>query len=106
MSDDESPPPPASKSKPKVTVVPSHGRGALLRSGGPGRPPNEFKETMRHMASRDETLAYVDRCLRGEFGPRFFAWAMDFVSNRGYDKPTQPVSGDPSAPLVFRVVHE
>lgn len=71
-----------------------HG-GALYRGGVPGnkggRPPNEFKQKMRELASREDVEAYFERCLQGEFGPKFYLAARQSAIEQGYGKAVQAV---------------
>lgn len=60
-------------------------------AGGTGRPPSEFKERMRALASSEEVEAYLTRCLKGEEGPKPFLGALSYVTDHGYGKPSQSV---------------
>lgn len=92
-------------------VTPPHGRGKIRRGSkpgntpGPGRPPNEFRDRMRSLTSRDDVEAYLERCINGEFGPKFFLDALRYTSDRGYGKPTQAVelTGAEGGPLDVTV---
>lgn len=59
--------------------------------GGTGRPPNEFKERMQALASQKNVEDYLRKCIRGEFGPKFFLQALQYTTDRGYGKAMQPV---------------
>ena len=98
--------------RPRKIVQPK-GRGALYAGGVPGnkgggRPPDEFKAKMAELASSDEALDYLARCLRGDEGPKAAISAQKYAADRGYGKPEQPitVAGDDKRPLTIRVVHE
>jgi hypothetical protein len=81
--------------------------GGALRNGGTnkgGRPPNEFKEAMRALADRDDIRAYTERCLKGEFGPKFHMQALAYVTDRGYGKAAQPIVGEDGSPPVRMIV--
>lgn len=81
--------------------------GGKLKTGGTtcgGRPPNEFKAAMRALADREDIRAYTERCLKGEFGPKFHMHALAYVTDRGYGKAAQPVVGaDGESPLKMIV---
>jgi hypothetical protein len=64
--------------------------GNAGNKGGHGRPPNEFRDRMRALASREDVEAFLEKCATGEFGPMFHLKALEFAANRGYGKPTQP----------------
>lgn len=84
---------------------PRRGRGPKPGTGG--RPPDEFKRRMRELASSKEAEEYLERCLRGEFGPKFFLAARQDVADRGYGKPVQAheVSGTDGEPIEVAVTH-
>lgn len=75
------------------TVTQPH--GGALRVGNPGnkggRPPNEFRDRMAALTTRDDVEAYLERCLKGEFGPKFFLSALSHATDRGYGKAAQPL---------------
>jgi len=82
--------------------------GGALNSGGTpgnkgGRPPNLFKEAMRALADRDDIRAYTERCLKGDFGPKFHMQALAYVTDRGYGKAAQPITGEDGGPLKTTV---
>ena len=66
--------------------------GGTLRRGNPGnnggRPSNEFKNKMRQLASLESAEDYLERCIKGEFGPKFFLAAYKYVTEQGYGKAT------------------
>ena len=86
------------KSRKTPSVAPSpaitmRGRnGGTLRRGNPGngggRPTNEFKERMHQLVCSEDVDAYLKRCLKGEFGPRFFLTALEFATERAYGRAT------------------
>jgi hypothetical protein len=78
---------------------PRRGRGPKPGTGG--RPPIEFRDRMREMASRDDVQSYLEKCIAGEFGPVFYFKALEYASDRGYGKSTQAVelTGAEGAPL-------
>jgi len=81
--------------------------GGKLRTGGvnprAGRPPNEFKERMRTLVSREDVESYFERCLMGEFGPKFHIAALREASDRGYGKAAQPIVGEDGGALKANV---
>ena len=66
--------------------------GGTLRRGNPGnnggRPSNDFKDKMRELASLESAEEYLERCIKGEFGPKFFLAAYQYVTEQGYGKAT------------------
>jgi hypothetical protein len=71
--------------------------GGKLKSGnvgnkGGGRPPNEFMQHMRDLATLPEAEAYTRRCILGEFGPKFHIEARKWAADRGYGKAAQSVT--------------
>ena len=87
-------------------ITQPHG-GAIRTGGNPGnrgggRPPNEFKRKMRELATSEKAEKYLDRCLDGEFGPKFCMQAKAHVDEHGYRKATQfveTVDRTPRAPV-------
>lgn len=83
--------------------------GGRLRTGNPGnkggsgRPPNEFKAHMAALVSRKDVEAYFERCLSGEFGPKFFLAARQAAKDDAYGKAAQPIVGDAEQPVEIVV---
>lgn len=61
------------------------------KKGRSGRPANEFKERMQSLANRGKAKVYLQRCIDGEFGPKFHLAAMAFAADRGYGRPNQGI---------------
>lgn len=100
--------------KPKAGELVPGPRGGKLRHGskkgntpGTGRPPDEFKQRMRELTTRKDVETYLERCLKGEFGPKFFLSAWREMRDSGYGKPVQAheVSGADGAPIEVAVTH-
>jgi hypothetical protein len=68
---------------------PRQGRGPKPGTGG--RPPDEFRQLMREMVNRKKALGFLERCIDGEFGPRFHVQAVQYATDRAYGKASQPV---------------
>ena len=66
-------------------------RGKGPKPGTGGRPPNEFKAHMQAMLDDAKADAYLLKCLRGEYGPRFALAAREHAADRAYGKATQGV---------------
>lgn len=72
------------------------GRGALNsggtpgNKGGTGRPPDQFKELCRELASGEKTIASVRKILEDSTHTQLVA-ALRWASEHGYGKPNQPV---------------
>lgn len=55
---------------------------------GPGRPPDEFRERMRALASRDDVLAALEQILSDPNHPHWLrAWQE--AADRGYGRAAQ-----------------
>ncbi|HEX6940302.1 MAG TPA: hypothetical protein VF158_12890 [Longimicrobiales bacterium] len=78
---------------------PRRGRGPKPGAPNAGRPPDEFKATLARLASRDETLDYLRRCLDGEFGPDAYMKAVQWAAERGYGKVPAEVNAKVSGKL-------
>jgi hypothetical protein len=89
-------------------TMPGRNGGTLKRGGnnGGGRPPDEFRARMRELATREETEAYLQRCLAGEFGPKPYQRALQYVTDHGYGKAVQPISGEGGGPLEVTVIRK
>lgn len=88
------------KSRPKQKVgrgkpIPGVKQGKLIagqgngpRKGAPnaGRPPDEWRERLRAMASRDEVLEHVNSVLLAGPEHPFFDRALQYVTEHGYGK--------------------
>lgn len=79
---------------PKKTPMrkPKHGRGLLriggTNKGGPGRPPDEFKELCRQLASGEITIANVQKILNNPRHAQFLP-ALRWATENGYGKPKE-----------------
>jgi hypothetical protein len=84
-------------------------KGGRLRTGnpgnkgGPGRTPDWFKQEMRALVTRQETLAAITRILDDEKHPAFIP-AFKAAAEYGYGKATQSVevTGAEGGPVVVR----
>jgi hypothetical protein len=76
-------------------------RGKGPQKGAPlvGRPPDEFKERMAGLASWSEVHTALESILRDPEHPHWMR-ALEYATERGYGKVTQPVGGDPDAPAI------
>lgn len=72
------------------------GRGALNsggtpgNKGGTGRPPDQFKELCRELATAENTIKSIRAILKSRKDPQFMA-ALRWASEHGYGKPAQPL---------------
>lgn len=66
---------------------------------GSGRPPDEFKELCRSLATREETIAAVEAILADPTHGAFIG-ALKWASEHGYGKPTQPLEHGVTAGLA------
>jgi len=74
--------------------VPAHGKGKLrvggTNRGGPGRPPDAFKELCRQLASGERTILSVESIIVNPDHPQFMA-AVRWATENGYGKPNQTI---------------
>lgn len=70
---------------------PRQGRGPAPGAPNAGRPPDEWKARLRAMASRDEVLAHVETVLMDGPAHPFFDRALQYVTDHGYGRATQPI---------------
>lgn len=83
----------AKQPTPEPTTVPigalrRQAHGGALRNGGtnrggPGRPPDEFKQLLSSLASRDATVKALGDILQDKDHPHYMK-ALAFASDRGY----------------------
>ena len=59
-----------------------------------GRPPDQWKAALRALADRQEVLDHIQRSL--DAGPEhpFFPRALDYVTDHGYGRATQPIEAN------------
>jgi hypothetical protein len=99
---------PEKSSEPELVPQP-HG-GALQRGNpgnkGGGRPPDEFKAKMRELASNDEVLSYLEQCLKGEHGAKAAVSAHKHITERGYGKVPQEITGEGGGPLEVAITRK
>ncbi len=103
--------PPATKHLPVQLPekVPQPHGGAIYRGGVPGhdgshtgRPPDEFKQMMQHLATREETIAVLTQILADPQHPHFMR-ALEFCAERGFGKVPAPVELEIRKLLVMDV---
>lgn len=78
-------------------VIPGRNGGTLRNGGtnrgGPGRPPDEFKQRMRTLASLAAKEKYAGKIIRDINHPHWLG-AVKWVTEQGYGKPEQTVKTD------------
>jgi len=86
-----------------------NGRGVLIagagngpKKGAPnaGRPPDQWKAALRALADRQEVLDHIDTALKAGPADPFFEKALDYATDHGYGKATQPVQHDATQGLA------
>lgn len=84
---------------------PRQGRGPQKGAPNAGRPPDEWKEKMRELASREDIMAHVEAVLSNPGHPQWFN-ALKWVGENGYGKPGQEIThkGDSTAPLAVKII--
>lgn len=90
MTRDEKPVDTSTTAAPKLRGKP-FAKGPDPRRGvSPGRPTDAFTEMMRSLASADETMKALTKILKNGNHPMFMR-ALEYVTDRGYGKATQPI---------------
>lgn len=95
----------ARKTAKPAKIPQPNGKGELYsggvpgNKGGTGRPPNEFVERMRELASSEERLKHVETILDDPNHAQYMA-ARRYVTEYGYGKPNQPVEHGVSSSLA------
>ena len=82
------------------TLIAGAGRGPKKGAPNAGRPPDEWKAKLRAMASRDEVMAHVETVLLAGPDHPFFDRALQYVTDHGYGRATQPVEHSGSIGLA------
>lgn len=84
---------------------PRRGRGPSKGAANAGRPPIAYKARMMALADRGALAAELEGVLDNPSHPHWMQ-AWKFVVEQAYGRAVQPLSGDPEAPLTFRIVRE
>ena len=74
------------------TLIAGAGNGPAKGAPNAGRPPDEWRERLRAMASRDEVLDHVETVLLAGPSDPFFDRALQYVTDHGYGKPKQEMA--------------
>ena len=82
------------------------GKGPAKGAPNAGRPPDEWKASLRAIASRDDVLRHIERVLTAGPDHPFFARALEYVTEYGYGKAVQQVEQHGSTTLEIVVRHE
>jgi hypothetical protein len=84
------------------------GRGPAKGAPLAGRPPEEFRQALRDLASRADIIQRLAKILSSpKTSDSDFLAAHKYVAERGYGKvPTVIEGGDQRKPLVIRLVRE
>ena len=89
---------------------PRRGRGPKKGAPNAGRPPNEFKEMMRALASRPAVMTRLKKLLgtSAKVPDDVFLKALKEVADRGYGKAVQPVehAGPEGGPIPLATPDE
>ena len=73
------------------TLIAGQGRGAAKGAPNAGRPRDEWKARLQAMASSDAVLDHVHQTLENGPSDPFFQRALDYVTDHGYGRATQPI---------------
>jgi hypothetical protein len=81
-------------------LIAGAGRGPAKGAPNAGRPPDQWKAALRALADRQEVLDHIDAALKAGPADPFFEKALDYVTDHGYGKATQPVQHDATQGLA------
>lgn len=81
------------------TLIAGAGRGPKKGAPNAGRPTDEWKAKLRAMASRDEVMAHVETVLMAGPEHPFFDRALQYATDHGYGRATQPIEHSGSVTL-------
>lgn len=85
-------------------IVPGAGGGP---QPGSGRPPDEFKAACARLASRDKTLALVEKVLDDPITyASLWAGALKWATEHGYGKPKESIDHTVSGEVTVRFERE
>ena len=65
---------------------PRQGTGPAKGAPNAGRPPDQWKASLRALADRQEVLDHIDAALAAGPSHPFFSRALDYVTDHGYGK--------------------
>lgn len=91
-----------------IALVPQPHGGAIRKGGTPGnrgggRPPDEFKQMCRELASSAAVRANVQEILASPKNyPNLYIGALKWASEHGYGKPVESVAVDMNADITVR----
>ncbi len=88
---------------------PRRGRGPKKGAPNAGRPPNEFKQSMRQLADRPAVRKRLEQLTAASNkDPELFLKAFKETADRGYGKPAQAVelSGPDGGPIPLETPAE
>lgn len=74
-----------------ANLIPGKGRGPAKGQPNAGRPPDEWRERLRAMASRDEVLNHVSEVLLAGPDHPYFDRALQYATDHGYGRPKQDI---------------
>jgi hypothetical protein len=99
------------KTPAKTPALAPQPHGGALKLGNPGnrgggRPPDEWRRSLKALTDRPAVLRFLRRCLNGKEGPQAALKAYQYLTEQQYGKAMQTtkIEGDERAPLVIRVV--
>ena len=89
-------------------LVVGAGKGPAKGAPNAGRPPDEWRDRLRAMASRDEVLEHVSAVLLAGPDHPYFDRALQYATDHGYGRPTQPVehSGKVTLETLLTASHQ
>ena len=70
---------------------PRQGNGPAKGAPNAGRPPDQWKQSLRALADRQAVLDHIDQALADGPANPFFSRALDYVTDHGYGKAAQSV---------------
>ena len=83
-----------------AVLISGAGNGPKKGAPNAGRPPDQWKAALRALADREEVLVHIDAALKAGPSDPFFPKALEYVTDHGYGRATQPVAHTMTRSLV------
>lgn len=81
-------------------LIAGKGKGPAKGAPNAGRPPDQWKAALRALADRTEVLDHIDTALKAGPSDPFFPKALEYVTDHGYGKATQPIQHEAKGSLA------
>ena len=76
-------------------LIPGAGRGCKPGAANAGRPPDEWREALRGLASREDVIAHIEGVLAAGPEDPFFWRALDYATEHGFGKASNTLAVTP-----------